>query len=147
MAFVVERSMKRNILDFNAVYERLCVLGIKTRFQNIGLIKVHAATEKREEMKKVFYEKVEEICDSCPSNDDKILLENWNANVGREEIYQGVIGRNSMHLNTNNNEQRLVDFAGAKTWWYPQPLSRTKKFIQENRDLQMEKKIIILTIY
>jgi len=34
--------------------------------------------------------------------------------VGREEIYQGVTGRHSMHLNTNNNGQRLVDFAAAK---------------------------------
>jgi hypothetical protein len=34
--------------------------------------------------------------------------------VGREEIYEGLIGRHSMHLNTNNNGQRLVDFAAAK---------------------------------
>jgi len=42
------------------------------------------------------------------------VLGDWNAKVGREEIYQGVTGRHSMHLNTNNNGQRLVDFAAAK---------------------------------
>jgi len=48
VAFVVERKMKRNILDFKAVYERICVLRIKTRFQNISLINVHAPTEEKE---------------------------------------------------------------------------------------------------
>ena len=41
------------------------------------------------------------------------MLGEWNAKVGREEIYQGVNGRHSMHLNKNNG-QRLVDFAAAK---------------------------------
>ena len=54
---------------------------------------------------------MEKVCDSCPSNDIKIVLGDWNAKVGREEIYQGLIGKHSMHLNTNNNGQRLVDFA------------------------------------
>jgi hypothetical protein len=42
------------------------------------------------------------------------VLGDWNAKVGREEIYQGLIGRHSMHLNTNNNGHRLVYFAAAK---------------------------------
>ena len=28
--------------------------------------------------------------DSCPSNNIKIVLGDWNAKVGRKEIYQGV---------------------------------------------------------
>ena len=31
-----------------------------------------------------------------------------------EEIYQGIFGKHSMHLQTNTNGQRLVDFAAAK---------------------------------
>jgi exonuclease III len=34
VAFIVERNMKRNVLDFNAVDERICVLRIKTKFHN-----------------------------------------------------------------------------------------------------------------
>jgi hypothetical protein len=75
------------------------------------------------------------------------VLGNWNTKVGREETYQGIIGRHSMHLNTNNNEQSLRNFGAAKTWWYPQPVSRTKKLIHENSDLLMENPIIKLTIY
>jgi hypothetical protein len=88
---------------------------IKTKFQNVSFINVHAPTEEKKEMEKeAFYQKVEEVYDSCPSSDIKRVLGDWNAKVGREEIYQGLIGRHSMHLNTNNNGQRLVDFAAAK---------------------------------
>jgi endonuclease/exonuclease/phosphatase family metal-dependent hydrolase len=115
VAFIVERSMKRNILDFKAVDERICILKIKTKFHNTSFINVHAPTEENEEIEKeAFYQKVEEVYDACPSNDIKILLGDLNAKVGREEIYQGLIRRHSMHLNTNNNGQRLVEFAAAK---------------------------------
>jgi endonuclease/exonuclease/phosphatase family metal-dependent hydrolase len=107
--------MKRNVLDFKTIDERICVLSIKTKFQNIIFINVHAPTEEKEQLEKeAFYQTVEEVYDSCPSNHLKILLGDWNAKVGREEIYQGLTGRHSMHLNTNNNGQRLVDFAAAK---------------------------------
>jgi len=43
-----------------------------------------------------------------------IVLGNWNVEVGREEPFQGIIGRQRIHLNTNNNVQRLVDFATTK---------------------------------
>jgi hypothetical protein len=36
--------------------------------------------------------------------------------VGRKDIYQGHIVRHSMHLNANNNGQKLVDFAAAKKY-------------------------------
>ena len=108
--FVVERNMKQNVLDFKAVNERIRVLRIKTRFQNISLIKVHAPTEEKE----ALYQKVEEIYDSCPYNDINVVLGDWNAKMGREEIYQGVIGRHSMYLNTNSNVLGLADFAAEK---------------------------------
>jgi hypothetical protein len=86
-----------------------------TKFQNISLINAHAPTEEKEELEKeAFYQKVEEVYDSCPSNDIKTVLGDWNAKVGREEIYQGLTGRHSMHLNTNNNGQRIADSAAAK---------------------------------
>jgi hypothetical protein len=75
---------------------------------------VHAPTEEKELEKEVFYKKVEEMHDSRPPNYIKIVLGEWNTKVGRGEIYQRVNGRHSMHLNTHNNGQRLVDFAAAK---------------------------------
>jgi hypothetical protein len=144
VAFVVERNMKWNYLILRQLMSEY-VLRIKTRFQNINLINVHAPTEENEELEKeAFYQKVEEIYDSCPSNDIKIVLGNWNAKVGRDEIYQGVIGRHSMNLNTNNNGQRLVDFAAANKMVVSSTCFCIKKFINKHGDLQMEKPIIKL---
>ena len=51
---------------------------------------------------------------SRKSHEIKIVLGDLNAKVGKEEIYQELIGKHNMHLYTNNNGQRLVDFASAK---------------------------------
>jgi len=60
VAFLVERNKKRNVLDFKAVDERMCVLRIKTKFQNLNLINAHDLTEEKGELEKeAFYQKVE----------------------------------------------------------------------------------------
>jgi hypothetical protein len=52
-----------------------CVLRTKTKVQNLSLIKGHAPTEEKEQLEmKAFYQKAEEVYDSCPSNDIKIVL-------------------------------------------------------------------------
>jgi len=57
---------------------------------------------------------MEEVYDICPASDMKVLLRDLNAKIRREEIYRGVKGRHSLHLGTNNNGQRLVDYTTAK---------------------------------
>ena len=79
VALVVERNMKWNVLDFRAVHERMCVLRITTKFHNLSLINVHVATEGKEELaKEAFYQKIEEVYDSYPSNDIKIY---WGTGI------------------------------------------------------------------
>jgi hypothetical protein len=45
MTFVVDRDMKRYVIDFKAVDGRTCILKIKTRFNNLIFINVRAPTE------------------------------------------------------------------------------------------------------
>jgi len=47
---------------------------------------------------------------------ERFVLGDLNTQIGREEIYRVLIGRHSLHVNTNNNGQRLVDFAAAKKY-------------------------------
>jgi hypothetical protein len=58
VAFVDERNVKQTVPDFKAVDEQICVLRIKTRFQNISLINMHAPTEEKDLEKEAFYQKV-----------------------------------------------------------------------------------------
>jgi hypothetical protein len=50
-----------------------------------------------------------------------------NAKIRTEEIYQGLIRRYSMHLNINNNGQRLVDSAAAKNMVVPSTCFQCKE--------------------
>lgn len=64
VVFVVERSMKRNVLDFKAVDERMCIVRIKTIFHNLHLISVLAPTEEKgAKEKETFNQKMEEAYD------------------------------------------------------------------------------------
>jgi hypothetical protein len=75
VAFVVHRSMKRNVLDTKTVDDRICILRIKTKFHNQSFINVHAPTEDKDEIDvEAFHQKMEEAYDICPSNDIKVLL-------------------------------------------------------------------------
>ena len=40
MAYVIDRDMKSYALDFKAVDERICILRIKSKFNNLSFINV-----------------------------------------------------------------------------------------------------------
>ena len=44
----------------------------------------------------------------------KILLGDFNAKVGRENIFKPTIGKESLHQDSNDNGVRLVNFATSK---------------------------------
>jgi endonuclease/exonuclease/phosphatase family metal-dependent hydrolase len=44
----------------------------------------------------------------------KILLGDFNAKVGREDIFKPIIGNESLHEASNNNGVRVVNFATPK---------------------------------
>ena len=66
VAFVVVRTMKRNVIDFKTVDKRLCILKIKTKFHNCSCINAHAPTEEMVEMEEVTcHQKMKEAYDMC----------------------------------------------------------------------------------
>jgi len=46
----------------------------------------------------------------------KILLGDFNAKVGRENIFKPTIGNDSLHQNSNDNGVRIVNIATWKIW-------------------------------
>jgi len=44
----------------------------------------------------------------------KILLGDFNAKVGREDIFKPKIGQESLHQDSNDNGVRIVNFATSK---------------------------------
>jgi hypothetical protein len=48
VAFIVDKTIKRNTVKFDPVNERLCVLCLKTRFFNLSFINAYASTVDKE---------------------------------------------------------------------------------------------------
>jgi hypothetical protein len=60
------------------------------------LLNVHAPTEdKNYDMKNNFYEEMERVFDKFPKYNMKIMLGDFNAKVGRENIFKQTIGNES----------------------------------------------------
>jgi hypothetical protein len=71
------------------VSERMSYIILRGRWCNIIVLNFHAATEdKIDDIKDRFYEELEQIFDKFPMYCMKILLGDFNAKVGREDIFQ-----------------------------------------------------------
>ena len=82
---------------------------------NIIVLNVHAPSEeKSDNSKDSFYEELEQVSDHFPKYDMKILLGDFNAKVGRENICKPTIRNESPHQDGNNNGVRTVNFATSK---------------------------------
>jgi hypothetical protein len=51
------------------------------------------------------------VFDQFPRYDMKILLDDFNAKVGRGNIFKSTIGNESLHENNNDNGVKIVNFA------------------------------------
>ena len=70
--------------------------------------------EKSEEKKDGFYEELEQVFDHFPKYHMKILLRDFNAKVGRENVFKPTIGNESFHQPSNDNGVRTVNIATSK---------------------------------
>jgi hypothetical protein len=70
--------------------------------------------DKTDEVKGSFYGELERVFDKFPKYHTKILLGDFKAKVGREDIFKPTIGNESLHEISNDNGVRLVNFATFK---------------------------------
>jgi endonuclease/exonuclease/phosphatase family metal-dependent hydrolase len=76
---------------------------------------VHAPTgDKDDDIKDSFYEELEQVFDQFPRYHMKILLGDFNAYVGREDIFKPIIGNESLHEDSNDKGIRVVNFANSE---------------------------------
>jgi hypothetical protein len=76
---------------------------------------VHAPCEdKSDDVKDSFYEELARVFDQVPRYGMTILLGDFNAKVGREDIFKPTIGNESSREISNDNGVRVVNFATSK---------------------------------
>jgi hypothetical protein len=97
------------------VSDRMSYIILRGRWCNIIVVHVHAPCEDTsDDIKDSFYEELGRVIDQFPRYDMKILLGDFNAKVGREDIFKPTIGNESTHEISNDNGVRVVNFATSK---------------------------------
>jgi hypothetical protein len=79
------------------------------------MLNVHAPTgDRTDDMKDRFYKELEHVFDKFPKYYMNVLLGDFNAKVGKEDIFKPTIGNESLHKISNDNGIRVVKFATSK---------------------------------
>ena len=114
-AFIVMGEMRERVIGWWSISPRMCGLRIKSLFFIFSIINVHTPhLGSTEDDKDEFHAHFEREYDHCPKHDIKIVIGDFNAQVGQEEEYKLVIGRFNVHQLTNEMGLRLIDFAASK---------------------------------
>jgi endonuclease/exonuclease/phosphatase family metal-dependent hydrolase len=81
---------------------------LRGRWCQVIVLNVHAPTEDKTD------EELERVFDKFPKYHMKILLGDFNAKVGREDIFKPTSGNESLHKISNDSGVRIVNFATSK---------------------------------
>lgn len=106
MGFALQKDYEFCMKKFKPVSERICTIRLDTKPLNTFIINIHTPTECKEDItsiKEEFYEKVREIYDSAPRNTVRIVIEDFNAKIGRETSFRPTIGLHSAHEQSNDH--------------------------------------------
>ena len=87
--FVIANRLVSAVKRIEFVSDRLSYIVLRGRWLHNVLVNVHAPSEEKSvELKDSFYEELEEVFDHFPKYHMKILLGDFNAKVGRDDIFK-----------------------------------------------------------
>jgi exonuclease III len=113
--FFVHKRIISAIRRAEFVSDRMSYIVLRGRWCNIIVVNVNCPCEDTsDDIKDSFYEELGRVFDQFPSYNMKILLGDFNAKAGREDIFKPTIGNESSHEISNGNGVRVVNFATSK---------------------------------
>ena len=98
------------------VHDRMSYIILWGHCCNIIILNVHAPSDKKSDNSKDgFYEESKQVFYHFPPKYHmKILLEDFNAKLWREDIVKPTNGNDNLHHNNNDKGVRIVNFATVK---------------------------------
>jgi len=113
--FFVHQRIVSAVKRVEFVSDKVSYIVLRGHWCNIIVLNVHATSEeKSDDSKDRFYEKLEQVFDHFPRYHMKILLGDFNAKVGRENVFNPTVGNESLHQHSNDNVIRIVNFVTSK---------------------------------
>nr|XP_032808518.1 craniofacial development protein 2-like isoform X2 [Petromyzon marinus]XP_032808519.1 craniofacial development protein 2-like isoform X2 [Petromyzon marinus]XP_032808520.1 craniofacial development protein 2-like isoform X2 [Petromyzon marinus]XP_032808521.1 craniofacial development protein 2-like isoform X2 [Petromyzon marinus]XP_032808522.1 craniofacial development protein 2-like isoform X2 [Petromyzon marinus] len=90
VGIAVSNRMEKHVSKFELVDERIVLLRLKFKVCNVTVIEAYAPSEPaKEDSRKRFYNKLQEILESVPKHDVLLLLGDFGAQVGTNYDYWG----------------------------------------------------------
>lgn len=112
--FAVHKSVTDNILDFNSISERISAITFKSGNKRYTIINAHAPTNDHNRKKPQdvddFWEDMEEFTNKVPESHVKIVLGDFNAQLGKEKKYKQITGPFTAHERTNKNGEHFIKY-------------------------------------
>jgi hypothetical protein len=113
--FFVHKRILSAVRRVEFVSDRMSYTILRGHRCNIIVLNVHAPYEdKGDNEKDSFYEELGRVFDQFPRYDTKIILGDFNAKVGKENIFKPTIGNESLHEISNDNGVRIINFATSE---------------------------------
>ena len=103
--------------------------------------------DKSDDSKYSFYEELEQVFHHFPQYHMKILLRDFNAKVGRENIFKPTTGNDSLHQDSNDNGVRTVHSATLTIYYLKAQCPHAETFISTPGTLLMGRLTIRLITY
>jgi hypothetical protein len=146
--FFVHKRIILAVKRVEFVGDRMSYIMLRGHWCDIIVLNVHAQTEdKIDDMKDRFYEEVEHICNKFPKYHMKLLLGDFNAKVGRDDIFKPTIGNESLCEMSNDNGVRVVNFATSKNLIVKTMMFPHRTFINLHGHRLMGRRTTKLTIF
>lgn len=112
VGFIIMGKLKESIMEFNPISERMAYLRIETKPFNLSILNIYAPTEVSSvEEKETFYDLLEEEIEKMPKEDTRLIMGDFNAQIGKEKFIEKVAGKQTIHEKTNDNGLRLCNLA------------------------------------
>jgi hypothetical protein len=102
--FFVHKRIVSEVRRVEFISDRMSYMILRGHWCNVILLNGHARCEgKGDDVKDSFYEELELVFDQFPRYDMRTLLGEFNAKLGRENIFKPTIGNESLHEISNDN--------------------------------------------
>ena len=110
--FILLGRILENVIGFEAINERLCKIRLKSKYNSLTLINIYDITEDKMGVEKErFYDDLQTVLDRTPKSDTVIVFGDANAKLGKEDVYNEVSWKHTLHELSNRNGEMLLEFA------------------------------------
>jgi exonuclease III len=146
--FFVHKRIISAVRRVEFVSDRMSYITLRGRWSNILVVSVNAPCEDTSDViKDRFCEEIGRVFEQFPTFDKKILLGDFNAKIGREDIFKPTNGNESSHEISNEIGVRVANFATSKNLVVKSTMFPIAESINTPGPLLMERHTIRSIIY